>query len=251
VSVSGESPTWYEDDAFWAAFEPFLFSDSRLDQAAGEMDGLLALIEPPEGAAFLDQAVGVGRHAAELTARGFAVTGIDRTERYLARARELAPAAEILTGDMRTFVREGAFDVVTNLWTSFGFFDDDVNLEVARNARASLKPGGAYALEMMGKEILAGSFVPNRHMWQGEALFVEDSEVEPGWTRTRSRWTVFNEDGQRFEKTINIRCYSAVELTRLLWDAGFADVRIYGSLEGEPYDLDAERLVAIARVEES
>src|SRR5690606_39057708 len=109
-----------------------------------------------------------------------------RTARYLAAARERAPGAELLEADMRAFSRPGAFDVALNLWTSFGFFSEEENLAVARNAFASLRPRGTYVLEMMGKEILAGSFVANRHLWQGDALFVEDSRVEPGWTHTRS-----------------------------------------------------------------
>ena len=84
-----------------------------------------------------------------------------------------------------------------------------------------------------------------------DVLFVEDSEVEHGWTHTRSKWTVFDDEGQRFERTLRIRCYSAVELTELLWSAGFDDVRVYGSLEGEPYDREAQRLVAVARVEDA
>ena len=43
--------------------------------------------------------------------------------------------------------------------------------------------------------------------------------------------------------------YSGLELRDRLLQAGFAAVRLHGNLDGAPYDLDAARLVAVARAE--
>jgi hypothetical protein len=41
--------------------------------------------------------------------------------------------------------------------------------------------------------------------------------------------------------------YSAQELKGMLSAAGFADIRIYGGVDGTPYGPEARRLVAVAR----
>jgi len=47
----------------------------------------------------------------------------------------------------------------------------------------------------------------------------------------------------KFDSTV----YSGQELRDRLESAGFSEVQLYGSLSGDPYGLDAERLIAVAR----
>ena len=42
------------------------------------------------------------------------------------------------------------------------------------------------------------------------------------------------------------RIYSAAELKALLADCGFSAVTVYGALTGAPYDVNAQRLIALA-----
>lgn len=69
----------FETEAFWTWFGQFGFSEDRWEQAPVEVDQLLALTHPPDGAAALDLACGPGRHSIELARRGYRVTGVDRT----------------------------------------------------------------------------------------------------------------------------------------------------------------------------
>ena len=52
------------------------------------------------------------------------------------------------------------------------------------------------------------------------------------------------ERARRFEFLQNL--YSGQELADMLDRAGFADVQIFGSLDGAPYDASATRLIARA-----
>ena len=138
---------WHEDDEFWATIAPILFGRERRDRAAVETAQILSLIGVDAGASILDLCCGVGRHAVELARLGYRVTGVDRTSGYLDEARERAKDAgvevELVEEDMRSFRREGAFDAVLNLFTSFGYFEDrDDDRKVVRNIHSSLKEGG-------------------------------------------------------------------------------------------------------------
>ena len=148
----GESLRWFDDEDFWESMAPFLFSRFRTEEdTPAEVEQLLELTQPPLGARVLDLPCGPGRHAVALAARGFEVTGVDRTAGYLASARARAQAAEVevewVKKDMRRFRRDGSFDLALNLFTSFGYFErPEEDLDVLRNFHASLRPGGTLIL---------------------------------------------------------------------------------------------------------
>jgi SAM-dependent methyltransferase len=241
---------WFEDETFWETFYPHLFSDDRMAAAEGEVDKLLALAGVPAGAA-LDLCCGPGRHSVALAGRGFAVTAVDRSPFLLSKARERAAGAaiEFIEADMREFIRICAFDLAVNLFTSFGYFESpEEDFQVLQNVRNSLKPGGVFVIDVLGKECLASK--PCRTRWveaPGEDLFVQHCSVLPGWSRARLQWLlVRGERSVRYAYEHNV--YSGQELYALLRSAGFDEVQLFGSLEGTPYDSAATRLVARALV---
>lgn len=242
---------WFDDDALWRELYPYLFPKGRFAEAAGQVDQVLALAAPP-GKTALDLCCGPGRFAIPLARKGFRVTGVDRTKLFLdrarARSRGLSRRLEWVRADMRDFVRPGAYDLVLNMFTSFGYFDDkSEDRAVLGNMAASLRPGGACVLEMVGKEILARSFQPAG--WTdlpGGAVLVEHREVFDDWTRVRNEWILIKRGRARhfaFHHTV----YSGQELRDRMTEAGLTDVRLYGDLEGSVYGPGARRLIAVGR----
>jgi SAM-dependent methyltransferase len=179
------------------------------------------------------------------------VTGVDRTRLYLQRAirqaRDEGLTVEFLREDMRRFRRRDAFHGAINLFTSFGYFPDPADDRlVVENVHASLKAGGVFLLDLMGKEVLARIF-RERDWHRDEGLVVmEERSIRKSWTWVESRWTILRQ-GRKTEVELSHRLYSAAELEGMLRSAGFASVAIFGDLEGSPYDQNARRLVAVAR----
>jgi SAM-dependent methyltransferase len=243
---------WHEDDAFWDTMAPVLFTEERWKQAPGEVGQILKLIELPEGAAVLDMGCGPGRHAVEFAARGYLVTGVDRTAQYLEMARQAADKrgveVEWVNADMREFRRDGGFDAVVSLLSSFGYFADPrEDRRVAENFLADLRPGGYLVMELMGKELLARLFRPTDwHQEPDGTIVLEDRKIADDWAWIDVRWVVLRGE-RRAEHRFGHRLYAASELKELLGGVGFTDVRTYGSLSGTRYDHEAERLVVVAR----
>lgn len=242
---------WHEDDRFWETVGPGLFHEGRWRAASQEVDALLRLVPAAAGARVLDLCCGPGRHSLELARRGFRVTGVDRTSAFLAEARRRADAEglslELVQDDMRRFKRPGAFDLVINMYTSFGYFEDpEEDLQVLRNVWESLRQGGRVVLDLMGKEVLARVFVERSWVPLADgSLFLEERRVTRDWSWIEHRWIVVKE-GALHEFRFGHRLYSAAELRELLLQAGFSSVQIFGSLDGAPYDHQARRLVAVA-----
>jgi SAM-dependent methyltransferase len=248
--MSDDARGWHEDESFWLRASPVMFNAKRLAETPSEVDRVLSLAKPPAGASVLDLPCGPGRHSLELARRGFRVTGVDRTLSYLDRARELARASglelELVQDDMRRFAREGAFDLVLNLFGSFGFFEDPGDdRAVLENAHRTLRPGGSLVLEFRGKESLALGFREREWFEQDGVILMEERRVLDGWSRIDARWILVDAEG-RAEFRLSIALYSAQEIAALLRSCGFSEVRTFGDLSGSPYDHKAQRLVVLA-----
>ena len=244
-------PDWFEDETFWNKLYPFLFTDSKLEAADSEVDSVLQLAGLEHGDV-LDLACGPGRHSVALAKQGFRVTGVDLSAFLLGKARERARAHDVdiewVQEDMRRFVRPETFDLAISLFSSFGYFDNcDDDLRVLRNLHKSLRAGGTLVMELAGREPLARGFHPttSKELADGR-LLVERHQVVDDWTRIENQWIVI-EDGVATTFRFDFTVYSGRELKDLLLQAGFSQVQLFGAYDARGYDLDAERLIAVAR----
>ncbi|MCH7738003.1 MAG: class I SAM-dependent methyltransferase [Chloroflexi bacterium] len=248
---SAELP-WELPDAVWESMVgPFLSRPASLEQAAVEVDAILSLTSVAPSARVLDLCCGMGRHALELARRGFSVTGVDRTVKFLDQARQQAReeglTIEFLRQDMRAFRQPNSFDMALNLNTSFGYFEDPADdLQVIRNIHASLLPGGILVLQTIGKEVLARIFQERDWSEIEGSLFLQERRPAEDWGRMDVRWIKIT-SGQREEWSFTHRLFAATELAALMREAGFQSVKTYGDLEGGPYDNTARKLVIVAQ----
>jgi SAM-dependent methyltransferase len=242
---------WFADEEFWRDLYPYMFPTERLAAAPEQVEQIVALTGAEPGHV-LDLCCGPGRHSVEFARRGFAVTGVDRTPYLLDRAQAHAAAEaldiEFVREDMREFCRPDAFDLAVNLFTSFGYFDDDADeLRVLANVHESLRSGGVLVMELLGKEYLAAHYVNARCVdYADGTMVVQRAKIGNDWTRCYCDWTIVQKGRARTHKFDHF-VYSGRELKDLLLRAGFADVQLYGDLRGSAYGVDALRLVAVAR----
>ncbi|MCP4639805.1 MAG: class I SAM-dependent methyltransferase [bacterium] len=246
-----QDPPWHKDDRFWTAWRKWSFNEDIVAAADAEVNQLLDLVKPEPGARVLDLCCGPGRHSLEFAKRGFAVTGVDRTAHYIEEAKAGACEAnidcEFLVGDMLEFVRPGAFDLVVNLFTAFGYFDDPAeNLQVLKNVATNLTEGGTLVMELVGKEPLARKFQPRDWSEHDGVIQLQERRIEKDWSWIQNRW-IYIDGPTRHEFQIGHWIYSARELHTMLRESGFAESHAYGSLDGTPYDLETIRLVMVAR----
>ncbi len=243
---------WFEDEFFWSAWEPYLFSASRMADASLETERTLKLLQVQGGAKILDVCCGIGRHAFELARRGYLVTGVDRTRNYIERARELARSEnltiEFVQADVRSLKGDEMFDGAIDMFTSFGYFDkDDDDIKVAANVCRALRPGGKFVIDLEGRELIARDF--RKREWfrhDDGTLGLQEKTVWDGWERLNTKWILIRDGRVVRESDVSSRIYSGSEMRRLLMKAGFASVELYGNLEGAPYDENAARLISVA-----
>lgn len=248
MKKTAETP-WHDRDDFWETYESLIFTSKMLAAAPQDIEHAMALLKLEPSARICDLCCGVGRHSLELARRGFQVTSVDRTTRYLDQAKAKAEAEgldiEFVHQDARDFRRPGSFNAIINLYTSFGYFEEPrENIAVLENIYASLKSGGQLLMELMGKEVLARIFQERDWRQEDGAILLEERKVGKNWEFIESRWILFK-DGKKYEHTFYPKLYSAVELCEMLSRCGFREMETFGGLDGSPYDQNANRLTVL------
>jgi SAM-dependent methyltransferase len=240
---------WFQNENFWREFFPVLFPVESFNQASDQVDKLLALTKFA-GHAVLDLCCGPGRHALALAKHGFSVTGVDLSPYLLScaesRAAQLGISVEWINQDMRHFCRNNAFDLICNMTTSFGYFEDEKdNFAVLRNVWQGLRSGGIFVIDSASKEIVARKW---RDSFCSEfadgTMLIQKSQVSNDWCRLRNDWILIKA-GKVHRFTYHHALYSGLELKERVLAAGFSEVHLFGDLNGTPYGTDAGRLIVL------
>jgi SAM-dependent methyltransferase len=215
------------------------------------VDGVERILHLRKGSRVLDLACGAGRHSIELAKRGYAVTGYDLSEDLLRQARAEAQRAKakvsFVHGDMRELRFRAAFDAAINMFSSFGYFDSDVDdRKVLEGVARALKPRGKLLMERFNRESLA--YELPLQGWRvgddGSVVLQEDTfDVLRG--RYDTRQIVIDREGTR-EHHGSVRAYTLTELKALFDAAGLPIHRVLGGLDLSPYRARSRRLVLYA-----
>ncbi len=194
----------------------------------------------------LDLCCGPGVFTVPLARRGHRVTGVDLSPAMLdwARKRSADAGAEVtyVRADAREYEAPQAFDVVLNMFTSFGYFEDPAdNARMLRTMHTCLAPGGTLVLDLAGKELLARRVTSqggaagrrpdgaDRHRAGRVGAAAQRVGAGPGRAGDAGHLDV-----------VRVQRGGAAADGR---GAGFARVEVFGGFDGRPYDENAERLV--------
>jgi SAM-dependent methyltransferase len=198
-------------------------------RAAAEVASILGCAEVRPPARVLDVGCGQGRHSFALASRGFEVVGIDLNPTALRLAtRRLAPGItnpEFRQLDMRELSFADEFDLVVNLYTSFGFFatDDEHHHTLSAFARA-LRPGGFLVLETINRDgQLAAVPGTSWEVSKDDELFLDRHYFDP-FTGTLVIKRTIIAAGRSTRRSWTIRLFPSEELARCLTAEGLIDV---------------------------
>jgi len=222
----------------------------RHEETPAEVDFIERVLDLPYGACVLDLGCGYGRHAIALAGRGYRVTGYDLSSVLLARARRDAKQAGVevtwVEGDMRALKFEGCFDGVINMFTSFGYFEEeDENFRVLRKVGVGLRPGGRFLIETVNRDFIVRHFAPRVWFRAGEMTVLEERAFDPISSRSLVDVTVI-EDGKEKRFHHSVRVYSYTEMEMLLAASGLRTVEVFGDFDGSKYSWDAARMIVSA-----
>jgi SAM-dependent methyltransferase len=213
------------------------------------------VLDCPKEAQILDLCCGYGRHTYLLAKNSeYRMTGLDWSDDYLkiARTSFSLPNISYVKGDMRNLPYENQFDAIINLFTSFGFFEEDEENEtVIRQVYKALKPGGRFLLDYENKFyfVLNDVFRKKRY-WEKVSedkylLFEHDFDVNR--EREVFRVNVLKKGRITESSGYDIRLFSFPEIRKMLTGNGFEIIQTRGDYLGNPYSAHSRRLIILSR----
>jgi SAM-dependent methyltransferase len=220
------------------------------DEVSDRQTALITkLLDVKPGMRILDCPCGHGRIANRLARVGADVVGVDRSEAFLRRAREAGTRADYRLGDMRALDFDGEFDAVVNIFTSFGYFDEETDKAVLRRFRRALKPRGRLLLELQNgyrmMSILAAGGGRSDHLEQrGDDLLIDRSTYDALTGRTLTERTSVRA-GKVRRYRFSVRLFTLTELAAWLRDTGFSQIAAFDQ-DGETYALTSRRMCVVA-----
>jgi len=195
----------------------------------------------------LDLACGKGRHARYIHSLGHRVTGADLSENSIRAAREFEKEGlKFRTGDMREPQGNNEFDLVLNLFTSFGYFEtEEDNLRVLSSIRQSLKPGGLLLLDFMNTEKVIRELIPENQVQRNGITFHLSRKLENGCIIKTIR---FEENGNEHRYFERVRALTRQDFLRYFEKSGLELVLLSGNYAmGHFSEESSDRMIFLVR----
>ena len=223
------------------------------EETTEEVEFIWNALQLKAGSLVLDLCCGQGRHALKLAERGCFVIGLDSSRFLLNEAkRELKnqrfSGLKLIEGDMRAIPLRKVCDAVINIYTSFGFFDEEQNLRVLSEVASVLKPKGKLLLDYWNPYSVAQLDGTRNWWWIREnMLALAEVKYDAASGLLYDYRTIVDLKQSSLKKFVNrIRFYFPTELEEKLNAVGLQFSAIYGDFDGRNYDLDSRRLILIA-----
>lgn len=228
--------TWFDTDYY-----NLLYRNRNYAEADAFVEKLFEAGLLKSGTRILELACGKGRHARAMHRLGAEVVGVDLSPHSIQAAKAYEePGLRFDVHDMRDPFpgEEGSFDAVTNLFTSFAYFDDATeNARVLANVAQVLKPGGTFVLDFMNAPPIVQKLIPIHDLEHDGVRFHITKEYVGGKIIKTIQVDDHGKPAGPFQE--RVQAFSPEELGLLCEAAGLEVEEVYGNYQLEPLLADS------------
>ncbi len=224
-----------------------LYKDRDHAEARNFIDRLIRRINLPQGSKVLDLACGKGRHSLQLSNNGFQVIGIDLSPESIAEA-ELSSkdGLDFFVHDMRELYWSEHFDLVVNLFTSFGYFHNEADDQKTISSVAeALKANGIFVLDFLNAVKVKNNLVRYEEKTLEGIRFQISRELSDGMI-VKKIHIIDGDIELDFREEVDALEYS--HLVRYFAVAGLELVDTFGNYQLDDFDEEtSDRLILMAK----
>ncbi len=238
-----EKNNWY---ASWfnTPYYHILYKDRNHREAAFFMKQLTTYLDLKDNDKILDLACGKGRHSKYLFKQGFDVTGIDLSKESIKHAKKYEkPGLHFEVHDM-CLPYPDKFDAVLNLFTSFGYFENEIdNLSTIKSIKAELKASGFAVIDFLNVELAIKNLNPFEKKIIGDLTFHIEKYVEDGYIIKNIK---FEDQGQKYFYTERVKALKLEDFKKYFKEANVKLNNVFGDYHLNDFDKNtSERLILI------
>lgn len=239
-----------KDNSHWftswfnTPFYHILYKNRDASEAKGFMENLTAYLNMPENATILDLACGKGRHSVHLNSLGFDVTGLDLSEESINYAKQFENDTLHFDVHNMSLPYHTQFDAVFNLFTSFGYFEDEAdNLNTIKAIKSNLKPNGIGVIDFMNVNHVLNNLVSEDVKIIDDIAFKQQRYEKDGYI---IKDISFEHDLHLYEFQERVKALTLDDFKAMFDAAGIQLLDIFGDYKLKKYHPEfSERLIMI------
>ncbi|WP_336070909.1 class I SAM-dependent methyltransferase [Mesoflavibacter sp. CH_XMU1404-2] len=241
--MTNSTKKWY---ASWfdTPFYHILYKDRDYAEAEAFMTTLTNYLNLPEQAKILDLACGKGRHSIFLNKLGYDVIGADLSENSIAHAKQFENDTLHFKVHNMCLPYGETFDAVFNLFTSFGYFENESdNLSTIKAIKADLNEFGFGVIDFMNSNYVINNLVEKDTKTVDGIEFTMTRRVENGYIIKDISFTFEDEDYLFQER---VKAFTLNDFEKLFEKAGVYLLDVFGDYKLNKFDAkNSERLIMI------
>ena len=237
--------SWFET-WFDSKYYHILYKNRDEKEATLFLDNITNYLNIKEGK-ILDVGCGKGRHAKYFNKLGFKVVGIDLSSNSIEKAKEHETQdLKFYKFDMRDVFKENSFNIVTNLFTSFGYFDNSLDEQKTINAMVkNLKKDGILIIDFMNVKKTIINLVGVESKETDNVKFNITREIKDNYI-IKNISICDKKITLKFQEKVH--ALTLIDFSKMLKKAGMSIIDIFGNYNLDDFDASqSERLILVAR----
>lgn len=223
-----------------------LYKNRDNSEAKAFIENIIDYLHLEKGAKVMDLACGKGRHSITLNENGLDVIGLDLSDESIAYAKQFEnDKLAFDVHDMREIYKADYFDVIFNLFTSFGYFDDENdNFRVFDAVKKQLKANGTFVFDYLNAEKIVANLIPYEEKEIDGIIFkISKSITENQFIKKEID---FYADGQDWHFEEYVKVLYKKDFEQLIKQTDFKTKAVFGNYKLESFDAEnSDRLILI------
>ena len=241
--MTKEHSKWFQS-WFDTTYYHILYKHRDYKEAEVFIKNIATYLNLDKDDSILDLACGKGRHSIFLNALGYKVTGLDLSKNSIEHAKtHESSSLHFDVHDMRNSY-PNQFEVVLNLFTSFGYFEEEAdNFKVIQTIKSSLKQNGIGVIDFMNSPVVIENLIA-QNTYEAEGV---KFELKRSFTDGFITKDIEVKDADKivhFEE--KVRAFTFQDFETMLSNAGLHLLDCFGSYKLDPFNSKtSERLILI------
>ena len=233
---------WYQN---WFG-KDYLKVYSHRDQKDAQqlVELILSNISLYKDSHILDIGCGQGRHLSVFADKKYQITGVDLSSVLLRIAKENHknnPFVQLIQADMRELPLHSKFDLILNLFTSFGYFEnDEENISVLNQIYTLLKESGIFVFDYFNSDFVKKNLVPKHKKEVGEIIVEQERFIED--SRIKKKLDLIK-DGKKTTYYESVKLYSPDEIFNMLQSVNLKVMKTFGDYMGSIFNVESPSLL--------
>lgn len=237
--------SWFKE-WFNTPYYHILYKDRDFVEAENFIRNLTQDLQLSKDSKIIDLACGKGRHSVFLQQLGYEVLGVDLSEESIEHNKQFETSADetpkltFKVHDMRNElypnVSSEKVNAVFNLFTSFGYFDDDEDdRKVFSSVKNVLQNDGIFVLDFLNEKFVKNTLVDETTVTKDGIDFLIKKRIEE---KHIIKDIFFEDKGESFHYFEKVKLHTLEEIKNIAESFGFEAVKIWGNYQLEDFERE-------------